>query len=679
MANIDIKKLFVKVAVSDQTTGLAWSQAVEGKTLDSSKIYFLDNGTLYVPFVGKYYGVADGVLDQINADIAAEVTRAKAAENALGARLDIVEGDESTEGSIKKAVKDAVDGIMGGSNIQESLDTIKEISEWINDPDNSDGIQGFLGHVADFEQHVKDANTRMDGIEADIEANKNAADEKLSKFINGGQKDAEDHFITTFPADVKVGNDADTIGQTPVTNFVEYITAQNNYDNAQVGWLQTNSKAIADEKTRAEDVEAQLRTDLTSEINRATQAELTEANTRADSDTKITTQLFTGDNNLKSGSEADHYNLRQLIGDPANNESGTAPVKANKQEITWVSASADDAIKVTIGEPTATSIETVWSAINGVKYDLKTKNEDIANKIDTIEASVGLDENGGHIATSGRYSSTAATVVGEIAAVETQVAANEDAIDLLNGADTEVGSVAHSIKTTVESLDADVNASDEKTYVSTSVTEVDGKLTATTVSVTYGDYTTPSNGVATVEDTKAYVDKKIADLAVTAEGDDYVSASVNADDDNKHVIVATNVKDLTATAGAPAQYDAEGVQTVVATQPSLIGEANSLADASDIAEKVKTYIDGKIAIESARSDANTLASIKVLDATVEDKDDKEFVTSTTVQTDGKLTSTTVDVVYAAHNADASTISDGIVDAATLNTVIGDLWEEFVAQ
>ena len=355
MANIDIKKLFVKVAVSDQTTGLAWSKAVEKNTLDSSKIYFLDNGTLYVPFVGKYYGVADGVLDQINADIAAEVARATAAENALGARLDIVEGDEATEGSIKKAVKDAVDGIMGGSNIQESLDTIKEISEWINDPDNSDGIQGFLGHVADFEKHVEDANARMDDIEADIEANKNAADEKLAKFINGGQKDAEDHFITTFPADVKVGNDADTIGQTPVTNFAEYITAQNKYDNAQVGWLQTNSKAIADEKTRAEGIEAQLRTDLTSEIHRATQAELTEANTRADSDTKITTQLFTGDNNLKSGSEADHYNLRQLIGDPANNESGTAPVKANKQEITWVSASADVVPKI-VTEPWGTKI-----------------------------------------------------------------------------------------------------------------------------------------------------------------------------------------------------------------------------------------------------------------------------------------------------------------------------------
>ena len=679
MANIDIKKLFVKVAVSDETTGLAWSQAVTGKTLDSSKIYFLDNGTLYVPFVGKYYGVADGVLDQINADIAAEVARAKAAENALDARLDIVEGDESTEGSIKKAVKDAVDKIMGGDNIKDTLDTIKEISEWIEDPNNSDGIQGFLKHVADFEQHVEDANTRMDEIEADIEANKNAADEKLAKFINGGQKDAEDHFITTFPADVKVGNDADTIGQTSVTNFAEYITAQNKYDNAQVGWLQTNSKAIADETTRAKAAEKVLTDDLAAEVTRARAAEAAEATTRAESDVNITTKLFTGDNNLKSGSEADHYNLKQLIGQPAQNADGASPVMAQQQAITWSSASADNALNVVIGNPEATTIETAWSAINGIKADLSSKNEEITNKIDTIEASVGLSEDGAHVATTGNYTSAATTVVGEIAALDAQVKVNTDAIGVLNGVDTEVGSVAHSIKTAVESLDAEVSADDKKTYVSTSVTEVDGKLTATTVSVTYGDYTTPNNGVATVEDTKAYVDNNIADLAVTAEGDDYVSASVNANDDNKHVIVATNVKDLTATAGAPAEYNAEGVQTVVATQPSLIGEANSLADASDIAEKVKTYIDGKIAIEGARSDANTLASIKVLDATVEDKDEKEFVTSTTVQTDGKLTSTTVDVVYAAHNADASTISDGIVDAATLNTVIGDLWEEFVAQ
>ena len=667
MANIDIKKLFVKVAVSNETTKLAWDNAVSGGSLDAAKIYFLDNGTLYVPFVNKYYGVSDSAWEKINKDITDEITRAKAAEEALSGRLDTVQGDG--EGSIKKAVKDAVDKIMGGEGIDETLDTIKEISEWIKDPNNEDGLQGFLKHVSEFNTHVEEANTRMDNIEASIAANKNAADEKLSKFINGGEKDSEGNFVTTFPADITVHN-------TPVTNFKAYVAEQTKYDNAQDGWMQANSDAINAEIERAKAAEKVLTDDLATEVTRAKAAEAAEATTRAESDVNITTKLFTGDNNLKSGSEADHYNLKQLIGQPAQNADGTSPVMAKQQAITWSSASADNALNVVIGDPEATTIETSWSAINGIKADLSSKNEEITNKIDTIEASVGLSEDGAHVATTGNYTSSATTVVGEIAALDAQVKVNTDAIGVLNGVDTVPGSVANSIKTTVESLDAEVDAKDVKEYVATSVTEANGVLTGTTVAVTYGDYDTPTNGIATVEATKKYVDDNLASLEVTAEGDSYVDAKVEAATDNKHVIVTTNVVDLVASAGAPAEYDAEGVQTVVATPAELTGTASSLADAADIATKVKTYVDGKIAIEAARADANTLHSIKVLDSTVTDKDDKEFVTTTTVQEDGKLTSTTVEVVYAEHTP--GTISDGIVNAATLNAVIGDLWETFQA-
>ena len=39
MANIDIKKLYIKVTVSDYKNCLAAFQAVVGKTLDSFKVY----------------------------------------------------------------------------------------------------------------------------------------------------------------------------------------------------------------------------------------------------------------------------------------------------------------------------------------------------------------------------------------------------------------------------------------------------------------------------------------------------------------------------------------------------------------------------------------------------------------------------------------------------------------
>lgn len=97
-------------------------------------------------------------------------------------------------------------------------------------------------------------------------------------------------------------------------------------------------------------------------------------------------------------------------------------------------------------------------------------------------------------------------------------------------------------------------------------------------------------------------------LAVTAKGDDYVSASVDANTDNKHVVVETNVQALTATAGTPGVYDSTtGAETTAPVAGTLSGAANSLGDAADIASKVKTYVDGKIAIEAARANAQVKA------------------------------------------------------------------------
>lgn len=135
-----------------------------------------------------------------------------------------------------------------------------------------------------------------------------------------------------------------------------------------------------------------------------------------------------------------------------------------------------------------------------------------------------------------------------------------------------------------------------------------------TVSTTNGKMLDASDAIPAI---KGYVDDVLANastnLAVTAEGDDYVSASVDAATDNKHVVVATNVQDLTATAGTPGVYGTDGSQTTAPVAGTLSGTADSLGDAADIAEKVKTYVDGAIAIEAARSDAKNKADIAALD------------------------------------------------------------------
>lgn len=49
----------------------------------------------------------------------------------------------------------------------------------------------------------------------------------------------------------------------------------------------------------------------------------------------------------------------------------------------------------------------------------------IGNELDKVETAIGLNEDGAHIATNGNYTSSAKTIAGEIAALDTQVKANE--------------------------------------------------------------------------------------------------------------------------------------------------------------------------------------------------------------------------------------------------------------
>ena len=62
---------------------------------------------------------------------------------------------------------------------------------------------------------------------------------------------------------------------------------------------------------------------------------------------------------------------------------------------------------------------------------------------DTIKVAVGLDENGSHKTTTGHYTNKATTVVGEIAALDSQVDANATAIGLLNN-------IAKTLRTTID-------------------------------------------------------------------------------------------------------------------------------------------------------------------------------------------------------------------------------------
>ena len=104
-------------------------------------------------------------------------------------------------------------------------------------------------------------------------------------------------------------------------------------------------------------------------------------------------------------------------------------VKATKAH-TEVVAKAEGHVTVAVADSTDGSHKVVTISENDIASATALTNEVNRAKAaeDKIEASVGLDTNGSHVKTTGNYTSGATTVVGEIAALDTQVKANADAI-----------------------------------------------------------------------------------------------------------------------------------------------------------------------------------------------------------------------------------------------------------
>ena len=193
-----------------------------------------------------------------------------------------------------------------------------------------------------------------------------------------------------------------------------------------------------------------------------------------------------------------------------------------------------------------------------------------------------------------------------------------------------------------------------------------------TVDTTNGKILDASDAIPAIQ---GYVDDVVknasAKLAVEAQGDNYITAAVDAEN-NKKINVSADVQSLTATAGTPGEYGDDGHQTTAPTAGTLSGTAESLGDAADIAEKVKTYVDGAIAIEAARSDAKNKADIAALDV-ADAAVSGQFVTAVS-ETDGKITvsrNNLTDAVLAGYAAD-STKTGAIAATDTLEQALNKI-------
>lgn len=201
--------------------------------------------------------------------------------------------------------------------------------------------------------------------------------------------------------------------------------------------VDANGLKLSGVKTAIGNAQKAVQDNLDAEITRATQAEETNKasiNVNAAAIAKLNGDKNTTGSVAKAVADA----KAELLGDAATeyNTLGkledkiqALDVKATKAH-TEVVAKEDGHVRVAVAGSTDGTHKVVTISENDIASAAALTAEVKRAKAaeDTIEASVGLADNGSHVKTNGNYTSSATTVVGEIAALDAQVKTNSDKI-----------------------------------------------------------------------------------------------------------------------------------------------------------------------------------------------------------------------------------------------------------
>lgn len=224
------------------------------------------------------------------------------------------------------------------------------------------------------------------------------------------------------------------------------------------------------------------------------------------------------------------------------------------------------------------------------------------------------------------------------------------------GADgLKLNGVSSAITNAINGLDVDAQTkSDAAGFVSTTISETNGKISNDSVSVVYGNYDTANqtNGIAKTLDTKTYVDAAVANKNVSAEGDTYVKATAS----NNKVTVKTQIGQLS-------------IMTPVGDGNStLAGASNKLMDCGDAAVTLTDFVNARLQEE-----------IKKLDAEVTSNNGTNVQVKVT-EVDGRITAVNIasDATASASALDAEITARKAVDGQTGQTYAKNTGTNYIA-
>ena len=201
--------------------------------------------------------------------------------------------------------------------------------------------------------------------------------------------------------------------------------------------VDANGLKLSGVQTAIDTAKNEVQNNLNAEITRAEAAE--KANKAAiDANAAAIAKLNGDKTTTGSVAKAVADAKAELLGDAAAEYNTLGKLEDQIQAVdakassahTEVAAKAEGHVRVAVADSTDKTHKVVTISENDIASATALTTEVNRAKAaeDKIEASVGLAADGSHVTTNGNYTSGATTVVGEIAALDTQVKANADAI-----------------------------------------------------------------------------------------------------------------------------------------------------------------------------------------------------------------------------------------------------------
>ena len=314
------------------------------------------------------------------ADLTAEVSRAQGAEGTLAGRLDVIEGEENVEGSIKKALKDAKDDAAGKYATKATVSGIDtRLTTAESDIDKIEVALGkdAQGNIKSIDDRISEVNTAASALEGRVTQAEKDIDAIEKDYLKAADKTALEGKITEAKEQADKGV-ADAAKAQATANDakgkIDTFLKDATINGAVVDTLKEIQEYVTSDGTAAQKMTADIAARVKQTDYDAKVGELTAADTalgeRAGALETLVGKKAQGDQAATG-----------LVKEIADNRAGIA---TNKTDIAN--------LKKAMGDVTQVAAQ---SALDAVKGRVKT----VEDKVSGLETAVGTKATEGKVAT----------------------------------------------------------------------------------------------------------------------------------------------------------------------------------------------------------------------------------------------------------------------------------------